>query len=83
MLSNTEQKLSALKAINEEKETIDNLLEALEAPIGTLTISYPKETNQFIVSGPPADKVNGILKEHYTRRRAELISKANEIMKSE
>jgi hypothetical protein len=83
MLNTIEQKLSAIKAINEQKEVADRSIAALQDydlnPGITPTMSWKDRT----VTIPDAAKAEifHILKRSFEVQKAELIEKATELMK--
>jgi hypothetical protein len=79
-MTDIESKLSAIKAINEEKELLENGLSEL--------ISRSSKTDNWVIFKVPVPnnivrEMDIILIEYFNTRKAELIAKAEAIMKSE
>lgn len=73
----TEEKLSALKAINEEKENIDDAIESF----------INKDYSGFMICDVPIPSEikidsDNIIKEYFFTRRQELITQAELLIKS-
>ncbi len=79
-MTDIESKLSAIKAINEEKENCDSGIESLSKQID-------QNSDEVLYKVPiPAAimvKLHGTLLEYLLQRKRELIAKAEAIMKSE
>jgi hypothetical protein len=91
MLVTIDEKLSAIKAINEEKESVDttlNLINAIQAtgvdPLHNYTLHYyyygrSGEGNHISILNPAA--ILDVIKSQFETRQQELIAKATELMK--
>lgn len=87
MLATIEEKLSAMKAINEEKDACDvaiselinfkNQINAVDA----ISIHADQTSFDFAVPKDVATQVLDILEEYHEARRKELIEKAEALMK--
>lgn len=86
MLTNTEDKLSALRAINEEKEFVETSLSALAVfknkPIETISLHTGDRTT-FDFAAPPhiAAELIAMLENYNNHRRQQLIEKAEQLIK--
>jgi hypothetical protein len=77
MLNTIEEKLSAIMAINEEKQHVDELLDnRLD-----LKMLFQYRGNQIEIQTHVYNKLKTTLIEEYTLRKQELIAKAEELMK--
>lgn len=94
-----EEKLSAIKAINEEKDYVDKKLHHLvmlshaSATGITLHIDHPLEKGSALdaeakrmssfdlLPAPAIARVKEVINDYYTKRRIELIAKAEALMK--
>lgn len=85
MLTTIEEKLSAIKAINEEIHLMDTYLARLatiETPVhGHVNYFVKDEVKSFLVPVAITPGLNILLNEYYTTRRDQLIAKATELMK--
>jgi hypothetical protein len=83
MLNTIEQKLSAIKAINEQKEVADRSIAALQDydlnPSITPALIW-KDRNVLIPDAAKAE-IFHILKRSFEVQKAELIEKATDLMK--
>lgn len=85
MLNTTEEKLSALKAINEEKDLMEQHIERMSAleNIHQGYINYMGDgpVRGFLVPDVLFRPFNILLNEYYTTRREQLIAMETELMK--
>lgn len=85
MLTTIEQKLSAIKAINEQKDTVDlmvNRIEKLCAAIPSDQLIAVSIVGHVVnVPGVQLIMLLGDVKQHYEQQRQELITKAETLMK--
>jgi hypothetical protein len=84
MLNTIEQKLSAIKAINEEKDKVDTQLESLATiPVDGSALSVKLDYDEWQVEVPPVAlrSVIKTIKQAYELRKQELISSAENLMK--
>jgi hypothetical protein len=82
MLKTVEQSLSAMKAINEEKEKVEDSFVMLER-LGKAVFLVELNHQPFIVPQAVGDIVVMELKKYYQRRNEELIRMASELIKQQ
>lgn len=80
---NTEEKMNAIRVINKEKDRIDYQISRLEAfaPQQLLTIEVNEDTIIKPLSEDASRKIWHILRDMLVEHRAELIKKAEDLMK--
>jgi propanediol dehydratase small subunit len=85
MLTTIEQKLSAIKAINEEKENVEKQIERIEAQIikvnGIVSVRATDMDESIVVPESVVAGVYNLMHSAYSARRQELIDQATELMK--
>lgn len=87
MLTTIEQKLSAIKAINEEKDKLDQYLIKLHAMDNssieavTLHLGDAHADPKFLITEDTSQELRAVLELHFAARRQELIHDAEELMK--
>jgi len=86
-MMNIEEKLSAIKAINEEKDYCEKSIDKLSAFDGADSMSFfsggsPNAADkQFIFPAQVTAKVVVVLSDYYQARKLELIEQAKELIK--
>lgn len=85
MLTTIEQKLSAIKAINEQNNTVDQMVSRIEKLCAAIpsdqSIAVNIEGHVVNVPGVQLIMLLGDVKQHYEQQRQELITKAETLMK--
>lgn len=77
-----EQKLSAIKAINEEKEIIEKVRSLISGKtVEVILREEGKETIYLPMTVEIRAKINAMLQDYYNARRVVLIDRAMELMK--
>jgi len=85
MLTTIEQKLSAIRAINEQKDTVDLMVNRIEKLCAAIPLDQLIEVSivGHVVNVPGVQLIMllGDVKQHYEQQRQELITKAETLMK--